>query len=201
MKKILLVLIALSVITFLVYQQVSSTDQQKKKWELFWEDRHDFFKNSQASPFVQKGADYEEVPVFPFDASLRVNASLDRYETRKIVTLGNSDGTSTKYLKYARANFTILEIDQTLVILKTLGFGAQYLTAFGDETSGVSTYGGGRYLDLELGKSDRIEIDFNKAYNPYCAYFEDFTCPLPPLENLLTVPIKAGERVKTESGD
>ncbi|MEM7297260.1 MAG: DUF1684 domain-containing protein, partial [Bacteroidota bacterium] len=65
---------------------------------------------------------------------------------------------------------------------------------FGDETSGETTYGAGRYLDLEIGKSDQVVIDFNKAYNPYCAYFPDFTCPLPPRENLLTVVIEAGEK-------
>ena len=67
--------------------------------------------------------------------------------------------------------------------------------AFGDETSAVETYGAGRYLDLEkVPGSSTITLDFNKAYNPYCAYISNYSCPLPPAQNLLTIPIKAGEK-------
>ena len=91
-------------------------------------------------------------------------------------------------------NFKIEGKPCSLLLLKALGFGNQYLLAFGDDTSGDTTYGGGRYLDVVVGKSNEIILDFNKAYNPYCAYFDDFTCPLPPTENLLEVAINAGEK-------
>lgn len=195
MKKIVWVIIPLAVIVFFIYQSRQTSGNYEQEIKEYWEEKHNFFRTSQASPFVQKEVGYEEVEIFPIDPKFRVNATLDRFTSREIVTIGNSDGTTTKYLKFATARFKIDGSEQTLLILKALGFGNQYLTAFGDETSGVSTYGGGRYLDLGVGKSDRIEIDFNKAYNPYCAYFEDFTCPLPPMENLLTVAIEAGEKV------
>jgi uncharacterized protein (DUF1684 family) len=67
---------------------------------------------------------------------------------------------------------------------------------FGDATSGFTSYGGGRYMDFRLQdiKNNQLIIDFNKAYNPYCAYTTGYNCPIPPKENLLTVAIPAGEK-------
>jgi uncharacterized protein (DUF1684 family) len=68
--------------------------------------------------------------------------------------------------------------------------------AFGDETSAVESYGAGRYLDIKkVPGSTSITLDFNLAYNPYCAYNDTYSCPLPPKENLLPVAIRAGEKV------
>ncbi|MFT4738047.1 MAG: hypothetical protein ACI92W_002165, partial [Paraglaciecola sp.] len=69
-----------------------------------------------------------------------------------------------------------------------------FYLAFADVTSGSSTYGGGRYIDVTIGKSDKVVLDFNLAYNPYCAYAPDFSCPLPPRENILSLSIMAGEK-------
>jgi len=194
MKKFWWALIPIAIIIFFLTRPSQSNEGYINEVEGYWEDRHDFFRTSKASPFIQKGKEYNKVEIFPIDPKYKVQASLNRFSSREIIAIGNSDGTTTNYLKFAEASFKINGKQQSLIILKALGFGNQYLTAFGDESSGESTYGGGRYLDLVIGKSDRIEIDFNKAYNPYCAYFADFTCPLPPRENLLTVAIKAGER-------
>jgi len=194
MKKVLLIVIPVVLIIFYFTQIGGSSSEYASEIEEYWNGKHDFYRTSQGSPFVQKGVAYEEVEIFTPNPDYKVNAQLTRYSTRQLVTLFNSDGTETKYLKFAKADFKIDDKSQSLLILKALGFGNQYLTAFGDDTSGESTYGGGRYLDLNVGKSDKIVIDFNKSYNPYCAYFPDFTCPLPPRENLLTVAIEAGEK-------
>lgn len=65
---------------------------------------------------------------------------------------------------------------------------------FRDATSGTESYGAARYLDLEVEHDDRYAVDFNYAYNPYCAYSDAYVCPLPPRENWLTVAIRAGEK-------
>jgi uncharacterized protein (DUF1684 family) len=67
---------------------------------------------------------------------------------------------------------------------------------FKDDTNGVETYGGGRYMDVRIStvKDGKIILNFNKAYNPYCAYNEGFNCPIPPQENHLNIAIRAGER-------
>jgi uncharacterized protein len=75
---------------------------------------------------------------------------------------------------------------------------ADYLfVPFTDATTGNETYGSGRYIDLRLGdiKNNTVLLDFNKCYNPYCAYTSGYNCPIPPKENRLAVAVKAGEKV------
>jgi uncharacterized protein (DUF1684 family) len=69
-----------------------------------------------------------------------------------------------------------------------------FFLAFADETSGKETYGGGRYLNVRQDGKNSITIDFNLAFNPYCAYNPDFACPLPPRENILEIALPVGEK-------
>jgi len=193
-KGISIIIGAVLVMTVFVVINSGDDDAYNQSIEEYWHNRAEFLKTSEASPFVQFKKPYEPISYFPPNKDFKVNASLDRFTKREIVEIGNSDGTVTKYIKFAYANFKLNGTKQRLLILKALGFGNIYLTAFGDETSGDSTYGGGRYLDLEIGKSSDIVIDFNKSYSPYCAYIDNYTCPLPPKENLLKVSINAGEK-------
>ncbi|NQZ77182.1 MAG: DUF1684 domain-containing protein [Ekhidna sp.] len=194
MKKIGIAAVLLIAIIFFLSGTGNSDDQYFEEIEEYWNDRNDFYKTSQASPFVEKGVVYKKASRFETDVEYKVRGELERFSSRETITLGNSDGTSTTYLKFATVKFKINGAQQSLLILKALGFGTQYLLAFGDDTSGEDTYGGGRYLDVEIGKSDLIDLDFNKSYNPYCAYFADLKCPLPPRENLLDVAVRAGEK-------
>jgi hypothetical protein len=72
--------------------------------------------------------------------------------------------------------------------------GPSLFIPFRDATSGSETYAAGRYLELTENTTGIYDLDFNRAYNPYCAYREDYSCPLPPAENTLTVAIRAGEK-------
>ena len=156
-----------------------------------------FLKSSEQSPFQQFDKKYQPVSYFEIDSKYKVRANLERISSPVRMAVQNSDGTSITYSKFAYATFKLEGQDLRLLILKPAGFGAlpnTYFTAFADDTSGESTYGGGRYLDLEIGKSDNIEIDFNLAYNPYCAYVSEYSCPLPPAENVLPLKIEAGEK-------
>ncbi|MEQ9466281.1 MAG: DUF1684 domain-containing protein [Ekhidna sp.] len=194
MKKIWFILIPVALIVFLLSRTGGTDEEYIAEINQYWEDRHDFFRTSEVSPFVQKGEEYQEVDYFDPNPDFKVNGKLNRLSKRETLTLENSDGTTTTYLKFATIDFRIKGETCTLLILKALGFGNQYLLAFSDATSGGTTYGGGRYLDVGIGKSDQVTLDFNKAYNPYCAYFDDFACPFPPRENLLEVAIEAGEK-------
>ena len=194
MKKLLIAIIPIAIIIILFSTLGGNSDKYIQEIKQFREDKHDFFRTSSVSPFVEKGLQYEPVQYFPPDPGFKVNATLERLSKREVITIANSDGSVVKYLKFARANFKLKGNTHSLLILKALGFGNQYLTAFADVTSGISTYGGGRYLDVVIGKSDQVILDFNKAYNPYCAYSAEYLCPLPPRENLLEVAIEAGEK-------
>ena len=104
-----------------------------------------------------------------------------------------SDGSEEVYDKFAHAVFSLKGETCRLLIVK---LGDTYSILFRDATSTKETYGGGRYLELspaDLTDNQAI-LDFNKAYNPYCAYNVGYACPLPPKENTLLVAVKAGER-------
>ncbi len=171
-----------------------------KSIEKIREERIVFLKNSEASPFRTFSVPFQEPEYFPIDKKYRLNATLKRLSGTEKRTIANSDGTADTYTSFALASFTLDGKDLELLILKQAGFGQLnvYFTGFADATSAESTYGGGRYLDLEIGKSDKVVIDFNLAYNPYCAYVAGYTCPLPPKQNLLPVAIEAGEKVGKE---
>lgn len=160
-------------------------------------ERVKYLKTAEGSPFQQFGIKYQPITYYPIDAKYNVRANLKRLNKPSRMIVRNSDGTSSTYSKFAYAEFKIEEKPFKLLILKPSGFGAlpnAYFTAFVDKTCGYTSYGGGRYLDLEIGKSDNIEIDFNLAYNPYCAYASEYSCPIPPVENILDISIEAGEK-------
>lgn len=161
---------------------------QKKR-----EERAKYLREDATSPFVQSGTPFKPLQHYPVNPDYKVRAKVEKMESRMVVSLKNSNGTTSRYLKYAWLHFDIHGESQQLLVLKPM-FGPGFFLGFADETSGDTTYGGGRYLDIESLKGDRVTLDFNLAYNPYCAYLSDFQCPLPPRENILDVKIEAGEK-------
>lgn len=188
------------VLIILILTFSGSDEDYVKSVEKTRDERIAFLKNSEASPFRKFKEPFQEPAYFPIDKKYRVNATLKRLSGTERRTITNSNGSTETYTSFAIASFTLDGQDLELLILRPVGFGQLnvYFTGFADETSAQSTYGGGRYLDLEIGKSDKVVIDFNLAYNPYCAYVAGYTCPLPPKENLLPVAIVAGEKVGKE---
>ncbi len=162
-------------------------------------EKNHFMRNNDASPFADSSDAFTELKFFPIDGNYRVNASLTPVENKKVVTLFTSDGKEQRYSEYAHAEFSLEGVDCELLILEVMEMGpnrGMLFLAFGDETSAVESYGAGRYLDVKkVPGSTSITLDFNLAYNPYCAYNDTYSCPLPPKENLLPVAIRAGEKL------
>ena len=156
-------------------------------------EQDNFMRNSDESPFVQKKEQYHGLTYFEPDLKYRVKARFTSIEDKKIRKLTTSDNTEEEYLEYGHAAFNIDGKEQTLLILENVQDDVLFL-AFGDATSAGETYGAGRYLEIKHDGGNSIILDFNKAYNPYCAYTTGYSCPLPPRENLLDVAIKAGEK-------
>jgi uncharacterized protein (DUF1684 family) len=151
------------------------------------------------SPFANDTVHtFQGLQYFPIDAAYRVQARLTPIEQRKTITLPTSDGKEKNYLEYAYAEFEMQGQQNKLLILEIMDMGPYRGTlflAFADQTSALETYGAGRYLDVKkLPGSTSITLDFNEAYNPYCSYNDDFSCPFPPKENLLNIRIEAGEK-------
>jgi uncharacterized protein (DUF1684 family) len=157
-----------------------------------------FMTSSKESPLKDK-SEFTGLKYFPPDLKYKIIADLIPIQSKKVVTLNTNDGKEQRYIEYAYAEFNLDGVHNKLLILEGIDMGpirGKLFLAFGDETSAVETYGAGRYLDVnKVPGSTTIVLDFNKAYNPYCAYNDTYSCPIPPVENLLKVPIKAGEKV------
>jgi len=156
----------------------------------------DFMKNNDESPLSDSlKSSFEGFDYFEPDPFFKVKASLVRISENSNLKIVTNDGQVREYTKYAYAIFDLSGQQRQLTLLQAdleESNGTLFLP-FGDLTNGETTYGGGRYLDLQFTNKNTIIIDFNLAYNPYCAYSANYSCPLPPSENRLSVAINAGE--------
>jgi hypothetical protein len=156
-----------------------------------------FMARHTESPFVAENvAGFSRLKYFPPDEAFRVQALLHRLEVPVESYLRtNRDGQAVmRYL-----GDVVFELAGRSLRLRVYhageGVGTSAFVPFRDATSGDQTYGPGRYLTLELNADDRYELDFNRAFNPYCAYTDAYECGFPPAENDLPVRISAGEKV------
>lgn len=135
---------------------------------------------------------------YPIDRSYCTAAKLVRTPDEKPFAMKTSGTRTPMYVKYGELFFRMkgqrckLNVYQNIELSKQEKYKNHLFVPFTDLTSGVETYGGGRYIDLEIPEKAVFALDFNQAYNPYCAYNEGFSCPIPPQENDLKVEIKAG---------
>jgi uncharacterized protein (DUF1684 family) len=128
---------------------------------------------------------YEPNPALVFDL---VPEPFDEPEQ---VTFQTSTGDEQEYIRWARVSFVIDGRELGLTVFRSLDGG--FFLPFTDAGRGSETYGAGRYIEPEPADGGRLHIDFNQAYNPYCAYNDAWSCPIPPAENHLPVHVRAGE--------
>ncbi|MBD8491174.1 DUF1684 domain-containing protein [Echinicola sp. CAU 1574] len=156
-----------------------------------------FLKFNDESPLtaVQKRS-FDSLNCFPIDEKFRVRARIVPLQNKELLEIPMTDGSKERYLKHSYADFEIAGTSQRLLLLQPVNEvdKKNFFLPFADETSGGLTYGGGRYLNLRQDGLNSITIDFNLAYNPYCAYNADYACPIPPKENILSIAIEAGEK-------
>ena len=141
----------------------------------------------------KKGLDF-----YPIDLKYRVMATFERNQYPIPFEMQTTTDRKPRYQKYGVLHFEMdgvkcqLTVYQNLDLMKKPEYKNYLFIPFTDKTNGVESYGGGRYLDLEGPLTSRVVLDFNKAYNPSCAYNAKYSCPIPPKENTLKVEIKAG---------
>jgi uncharacterized protein (DUF1684 family) len=185
-------------IIFYSFQGSQNNPAYRKEVEKEREEKDNFMRTSSASPLTDQKDIFKGLNYFPVDEKYKIIADLEVLEDRKVVLLPTNDGKEQRYMEYGYATFDLDGIHNKLLILEVMEMGpyrGKLFLAFGDETSARETYGAGRYLDIhKVPGSSTITLDFNKAYNPYCAYNDTYSCPIPPAENLLQVAIKAGEK-------
>jgi uncharacterized protein (DUF1684 family) len=164
----------------------------------FRQEKDEFFKHDLQSPLTreQKKA-FSELSYFPENAALRLEVPVERLAAKETVQMPTSTGGVQTYQKYGRFTFTV-EGQEAELTLYSGDYG--YFLPFADALAGSETYGGGRYLEPEPLGGGKFLVDFNLAYNPYCAYNPNWSCPIPPKENRLAVAVRAGEKVFEGAG-
>ena len=163
--------------------------EREQKDQMFREDQ----KSSPLKP--QELDKFLPLSYFPIDESYAVPAQLEPAAERVAVTMPTSTGTLRTVTLVGTLKFSLK--GQPLKLTAFLEDGSRRLfVPFSDLTSGTETYQAGRYMNLDPSPSGIYIVDFNVAYNPYCYYNAEYECPLPPSQNRLSVPIRAGERMR-----
>lgn len=159
----------------------------------FRHQKDEFFGGNHHSPLPHElRHDFEGLKYFELNEGLELELEFHP-EDPTAVEIGTSDGQVRTYYRAGKIKFEVDGEPVELTALRTPGHPGFFLP-FRDATSGKESYGAGRYLDLEDPVDGKLHVDFNLAYNPYCAYSDSYSCALPPHENWLTVPIAAGEK-------
>ncbi len=171
----------------------------KAKVQSFQDELNKEYANAKTSPLLPADlAHFKSLDFFPTNEKYFVVAKFTRTPKEKAFKMPTSTDRTPIYVKYGEVDFTIdgkpykLNVYRDIVLSRKKEYKDYLFLPFSDITSGAESYIGGRYIDLKLPKGDTIEIDFNTAYNPYCAYSPEYSCPKVPLENDLNVEIKAG---------
>jgi uncharacterized protein (DUF1684 family) len=156
------------------------------------------FKSGGNSPIPEpERREFHGLAYFPINPDLVFSVTLHRYPAPKQIKLATNTGEIRRSLRYGYFEFQVDGQSCQLQVYRledSSGSTASLFIPFRDATSGRETYAAGRYLDLEENTSGLYELNFNRAYNPYCAFNSEFSCPVPPAENTLRVPIRAGEK-------
>jgi uncharacterized protein (DUF1684 family) len=154
-------------------------------------EKDDYFGKAHDSPLtVEQRRAFAGLKYFDPDPAFRFEVALED-GPGGVEEVEMSDGTTDHLQRAGIVRFIVDGIDATLLAFHQ---GDELFIPFRDATSGKDTYGAGRYVEAEALGNGRYLLDFNRAYNPYCAYNDDWRCPLPPTENWLTVAIRAGEK-------
>ncbi|HZY44267.1 MAG TPA: DUF1684 domain-containing protein [Anaerolineae bacterium] len=153
-----------------------------------------FFKTDPQSPLMpDQRTNFDSLRYFPENPQLRITTKVEESSDQQIVPMITSTGAVKEYYKYGQFSFEVDGQTATLQVYQDADR-TYFFLPFVDATAPEETYGAGRYLDLEPEHGNTFVIDFNYAYNPYCAYNENWNCPIPPRENRLAVRIEAGEK-------
>jgi uncharacterized protein (DUF1684 family) len=185
---------------FEVYAAVRANPDPIEAWSAWRAVRDDLFRSHPSSPLPPEARRaFSGLDLFAYDPSARTLGDIEPSPTER-VEIGGSAASSITFLRIGRVRFELFGEACTLAIYWLDAYGGGLFLPFADATSGVTTYGGGRYLldtakGADLGADGgRLVIDLNFAYNPSCSYDPGWACPLPGPENRLPIEVRAGER-------
>lgn len=163
-----------------------------------------FMRESAESPVpAADRPSFPPLPYFPISEDYRVPAALKVAPAGDVIEMSTSTGQRRRMRRIGTLEFTLKGTPRTLTAFVDASENdmRRLFVPFGDLTNGTETYPGGRYLDLDRTATGIYDLDFNRAYHPFCLFNPKYDCPVPPKENRLQVPIRAGERLSTSVSD
>jgi hypothetical protein len=186
---------------FLLLAQMSFGQRYEEKMAAFRKKYKEDFIREERSPLKAKDTGF--IRFYPINSNYAVWAELSLTPNAPVFDMLTHSGKKQQYRQYAIATFKIkskiysLNIYQSLKLIAKEEMKDHLFLPFNDLTNYKSTFGGGRYIDLSVIdiRNNKILLDFNKCYNPYCAYKEGYSCPIPPSKNRLNTRIEAGEQL------
>lgn len=189
MKKLLTFLLLISV-SLVMSQETAAEYQANLNRE---------FATREESPLTDEDFKvFQSLDFYPIDEKFVVEAKFVRTPKERVFKMKTSTTRLPEYKKYGELLFQIdgkdfkLNVYQNIELSKKEGYEDYLFLPFSDLTCGKESYIGGRYIDMRIPKTKTVTVDFNKAYNPYCAYNHKYSCPIVPLENDLPIEILAG---------
>lgn len=162
----------------------------------FRRNKDEYFAQDEHSPLTpQQREQFAGLVYFDENSALALTLELDASgeHAGERISLGTTDGTVKPFVRAGQIHFEVGGSPVSFTVFKEPDRGRFYLP-FRDGTAGTETYAVGRYLDPQARPDGRLVVDFNFAYNPYCAYGDGWSCPIPPRENITPVRIEAGEK-------
>lgn len=184
----------------IVFSQIDSAFYHAESIR-FWEEQNEHYKHKKTSPLPKKERKaFSGHQYYDFKLSYVVYAKMVPVKNSDTIVMKTSSGAEKQYVRYGILHFSIKGVHCHLTAFQSLSLRVveeykNYLfIPFKDLTAGGETYGGGRYLDVTIPESSAMILNFNTAYNPYCAYTDGYSCPIPPDENKLSVSIEAGAK-------
>lgn len=161
--------------------------------EAFRAEKDEFFASHPQSPLTrEQRKNFRGLNYFPENKSLDLEVTVEEFPVKEEFEMQTSTGNVQIYQKYGRFQFMVDGAEAELTIYQSEhGF----FLPFVDSLAGSETYPAGRYLEPEQLPGNHFLVDFNLAYNPYCAYNEMWSCPITPMENRLKVAVRAGEKL------
>jgi uncharacterized protein (DUF1684 family) len=159
--------------------------------------KDEFFRSHPNSPIPpDRRAAFAGLAYFEHDPALEILAPLEPDPSREEVVMETSTGAQRLFVRAGWVSFTVGGEPARLALYADAAVPdpREFFVPFRDATSGAETYGAGRYVEASLTDDGEVHLDLNAAYHPFCAYADGWSCPVPPAENRLSVPVRAGER-------
>lgn len=187
------------ILSFIVFNFISCASSYNSSISKYQKDLKNEWTNPETTALKEDEKEkFKGITFFPVNNDFALKANFTKIENGKTIPFPTSAKKIKHYKEYGKVNFELNEKPFELTLYQSdppiEGYENSLFLPFTDDTNGVTTYGGGRYIDLEIKdiKHKSITIDFNKAYNPYCAYSKYYNCPIPPANNYLETEINAG---------